>query len=250
MTGVAAMAGLLIEAADPAEVARFWSRALGGKTTTLPDGSVRVRGPCPELTFSPQVRPKSVKNRVHFDTYVRSLDPLLAIGARVLDEYAPASGRYPQPRVTMADVEGNEFCAFLKPARPDAPPARVFAVCTDSDRPEELAAWWSQLVGAQVGNGADGTPRWLQGSTGWPELIWKFVRVPDQRMVPNRAGRCMPTLPACWPQGQRCPNPVCCSTRSATNSALLSRRRLQHLERRGDRRAQQPQIDPEQGADA
>lgn len=178
MTGFA-LAGLLVEAADPAAVARFWSRALGGQTTTLLDGSVRVKGSCPELTFYPQARPKSVKNRVHFDTYVRSLEPLLAIGARVLDEYLPR-------RVTMADVEGNEFCAFLEPARPDAPPARVFAVCTDSDRPEELAAWWSQLVGAQVGNGADGTPRWLHGSAGWPELIWKFVRVSDQRVVPNR----------------------------------------------------------------
>jgi hypothetical protein len=62
----------------------------------------------------------------------------------------------------------------------------VFAVCTDSDRPEELAAWWARLVGARVGNGADGKPRWLHGSTGWPELIWKFVRAFDQRVVPNR----------------------------------------------------------------
>ena len=186
MTGVAALAGLLVEAAEPAEVARFWSHALGGETTTLLDGSVRVVGPFPELTVYPQFRPKSVKNRVHLDVYVKSLDPLLAIGARVLDEYAPASGRYPQPRVTMADVEGNEFCAFLQPDRPAAPPARVFAVCTDSDRPEDLAAWWSQQVGAQVGNGPDGTPRWLHGSAGWSELIWKFVRVSDQRVVPNR----------------------------------------------------------------
>ena len=43
-------------------------------------------------------------------------------------------------RVTLADVEGNEFCAFLDPALVDGPPARAFAVCTDSDRPEELAA--------------------------------------------------------------------------------------------------------------
>ena len=116
---------------------------------------------------------------MHFDTYVRSLEPLLAIGARVLDEYLPR-------RVTMADVEGNEFCAFLEPDAPVDPPARVFAVCTDSDRPEELAAWWARLVGAQVCNGADGAPRWLHESSGWPGLIWKFVRVFDQRVVPNR----------------------------------------------------------------
>jgi hypothetical protein len=177
MTDVA-LSGLLVEAADPKAVARFWSQALGGESTTLLDGSVQVSGPCPEVTFYPQARPKSVKNRVHFDTYARSLDPLLAIGAQVLDEYPG--------RVTMADVEGNEFCAFLDPDGPAAPPARVFALCTDSDRPEELAEWWSRLVGAQVGNGADGTPRWLHGLAGWPDLIWKFVRVGDQRIVPNR----------------------------------------------------------------
>ncbi len=108
----------------------------------------------------------------------------------MLDEYLPA-------RVTMADVEGNEFCAFLDANGPSDPPAKVFAVCTDSERPEELAAWWARLVAAQVGEGADGTPRWLRGSAGWSGLVWKFVRVgdeplgrradnSDERVVPNR----------------------------------------------------------------
>jgi len=65
------------------------------------------------------------------------------------------------------------------------PPA-VFAVCTDSDRPEELAQWWAPLVGAEVGPGPDGTMRWLTGATGWPGLTWKFVRVADQRLLANR----------------------------------------------------------------
>ncbi len=54
------------------------------------------------------------------------------------------------------------------------------------DRPEELAAWWAGQVGAEVRNGPDGTPRWLYGSAGWEGLIWKFVRVDDERVVPNR----------------------------------------------------------------
>jgi hypothetical protein len=177
MSGVA-LAGLLVEAQDPAVVASFWSRALGGTATRMLDGSVRVQGQFPELLFYPQAHPKSVKNRVHLDIYAASLDPLLSLGARVLDEYPT--------RVTMADVEGNEFCAFLDPDGLPDPPARVFAVCTDSDRPEELAAWWARLVRARVGDGADGTPRWLYGSAGWPDLIWKFVRIADQREVPNR----------------------------------------------------------------
>ncbi|MDT5010708.1 MAG: hypothetical protein QOH57_2325 [Mycobacterium sp.] len=173
------MGGLMIEAAQPAAVADFWRRALGGVATGLTDGSVRVVGPHPTLVFSPQVRPKSVKNRVHFDTYVRSVDPLLAMGARVLDEYLPT-------RVTLTDVDDNEFCAFLDPHAPVDPPARAFAVCTDSDRPEELASWWAGHVGARIGDGSDGTPRWLYGVAGWRELIWKFVRVGDERVVPNR----------------------------------------------------------------
>ncbi len=173
------MAGLLVEAADPAEVARFWGSALGGEIHTLLDGSVKVRGDFPDLTFYAQGLPKMVKNRVHLDVYVAAVEPLLALGARLLEEYPPV-------RVTLADVEGNEFCAFLAPRSPQSPPARVFAICTDSDRPEELAAWWAPRVSARIDNGADGTPRWLRGAAGWPDLIWKFVRVADRRVVPNR----------------------------------------------------------------
>jgi hypothetical protein len=72
----------------------------------------------------------------------------------VLAEFLPQ-------RVTLADVEGNEFCAFLDPGLARGPRAGAFAVCTDSDRPEELAAWWAGLVGADVGNGPGGTPRGL-----------------------------------------------------------------------------------------
>ena len=160
------LSGLRVEAADPARLAQFWDRQLGAEAAEW-------------LTFHRQATPKTVKNRVHVDVYVRSLDPLLDLGARLLDDYLPT-------RVTMADVEGNEFCAFLDAEAATDPPARVFAVCTDSDRPEELAAWWASLVGARIAGGTDGTPRWLYGSSGWPELIWKFVRVHDPRVVPNR----------------------------------------------------------------
>ena len=110
---------------------------------------------------------------------MRDPQDLLALGAVVLAEYLPE-------RVTMADVEGNEFCAFIAPREVGAGPARVFAVCTDSAEPERIAAWWAGVVGARVGNGPDGTPRWLHDAAGWEGLVWKFVRVPDERVVPNR----------------------------------------------------------------
>jgi hypothetical protein len=160
---------LLVEAVDPVAVTRFWEAALG-------EPSCRRH-----LIIQPQRRAKVVKNRVHVDVYVRDVAALVALGARVLAEYLPQ-------RVTLADVEGNEFCAFIEPDRlsESEPPAKVFAVCTDSDRPEDLAAWWAPLLGAEIGPGPDGTMRWLYGAGGRPELIWKFVRVHDERLVPNR----------------------------------------------------------------
>lgn len=162
-----ALGPLVVEAVQPPAVERFWAAALGSPAQRS------------LLSFRAQTLAKVVKNRVHLDVYVRELEPLLDLGATVLAEYLPE-------RVTLADVEGNEFCAFLDPGYAGESPARAFAVCTDSDRPEELAAWWAERVGAQIHSGTDGTPRWLYGCAGWENLIWKFVRVHDERVVPNR----------------------------------------------------------------
>lgn len=158
---------LLIDAAEPEVVAGFWEAALGGEAARE------------LLRFRPERRPKVVKNRVHLDVYVRDLESLLDLGARVLAEYLPM-------RATLADVEGNEFCAFLHPSLQPGPPARVFAVCTDSDRPAELAVWWADVVGGDIREGPDGTRRYLYAPAGWEGLIWKFVPVDDERVVSNR----------------------------------------------------------------
>jgi hypothetical protein len=111
---------LVVDAVEPEVVERFWASALGSPAQRA------------LLSFRPQTREKVVKNRVHLDVYVRDVAPLLDLGATVLAEHPDW--------VTLADVEGNEFCAFLDPKLASEPPARAFAVCTDSDRPEELAA--------------------------------------------------------------------------------------------------------------
>lgn len=158
---------LRVDAADPRALSAFWSSAIG------PAACRRY------LAFEPQRGAKTVKNRVHLDLAVDRVSALIDLGARVLADHRPGW-------VTLADPEGNEFCAF--PAqRPVAPQvARPFAVCTDSDRPEELAAWWAARVGARVVPAPDDTPRWLRGSAGWEALIWKFVRVDDPRTSRNR----------------------------------------------------------------
>ncbi len=161
-----ALGPLVVEAADPAAMERFWAGALG---------PLAQQG---LLTFRSEQRPKAVKNRVHLDLYVRDIAELLDLGATVLGEFPDWT--------TLADVEANEFCAFRDPRPGDGPPARAFAVCTDSDQPESLAAWWAEVVGAEVREGPDGTPRWLYGASGWEALIWKFVRTYDERVAPNR----------------------------------------------------------------
>lgn len=163
----ATLGPLIADAVDPGALADFWAEVLGGPAQRA------------LLSFRPQRQAKVVKNRVHLDVCVRDVAPLLALGAQVLADYRPE-------RVTLADIEGNEFCAFLDTRYEGDPPARAFAVCTDSDRPEDLAAWWADQVGAEVRDGPDGTPRWLYGCAGWQDLIWKFVRVADERVVPNR----------------------------------------------------------------
>ncbi len=85
---------LIVDAADPEAVTTFWESALGQSSCRR------------HLVVRPQRRAKVVKNRVHLDVYVRDVTPLLALGARVVADYLPE-------RVTLADVEGNEFCAFI-----------------------------------------------------------------------------------------------------------------------------------------
>ena len=153
------LTGFVIDATDPVAVSAFWRRVLGGDMRMTDSGTLLTGETFPDLLFRPQTGPKTVKNRVHFDIYVNAVEPLLELGNPLAE--------YPPERVTRADPEGNEFCAFVNSASGER--ARLFAVCVDSDRPEELAQWWADQLGARVGPGPDGTPRWLYGAAGAPE---------------------------------------------------------------------------------
>jgi hypothetical protein len=158
---------LIVDAADPSALSDFWTAAIGAVACER------------YLSFRPQREPKTVKNRVHLDLAVREVSSLLDLGARVLADHRPGW-------MTLADVEGNEFCAFPAELPPGPGRSEPFAVCTDSDRPEALASWWGARVGARIGPAPDRTPRWLRDCAGWEALIWKFVRVDDPRTAPNR----------------------------------------------------------------
>lgn len=174
---------LCLDSADPVRVASFWAAALGHEVEVREDGDAVVRGPnFPTIWVDRVPEPKVVKNRVHLDLRVPDVASLVQLGASVLAEH--------ERWTVLGDPEGNELCAFGDPngeARDAGAPAKVFALCVDSDRPEELAAWWQERLGGTIVPGPDGTPRWIEGPRGLEAFTLKFVRNADERVVKNRS---------------------------------------------------------------
>jgi hypothetical protein len=120
---VAKLKEIVIDAAHPASLARFWAAALDGYAvrpydaaeiarlanlglTPESDPAVMVDGPGPTLCFQQKPEPKTARNRIHLDLVaaVRAaeIERLAALGARVRDHHDGFS--------VLLDPEGNEFC--------------------------------------------------------------------------------------------------------------------------------------------
>ncbi|MGW6539937.1 VOC family protein [Streptomyces sp. NPDC055051] len=109
------VAAVVVDCADPHEMARFWGRAMDWKLHEATDEQATLRsarGVGPYLEFVRNPDPKTVWNRVHLD--VRPYpgdDPateetrLRALGATV-----PDFDRSAISWTILADPEGNEFC--------------------------------------------------------------------------------------------------------------------------------------------
>ena len=107
--------GLVLDCADPAALADFWSKALGytivgsaGAYVLLLD-EARAR---PKLILQRVDEPKAGKNRMHFDVEVADIEAeaarLEGLGAR---RTSPEQMReHGTSWILMADPEGNEFC--------------------------------------------------------------------------------------------------------------------------------------------
>jgi hypothetical protein len=174
---------LCLDAADPVVVATFWAAALGQELERRDDGDAAVLGPnFPTIWVDGVPEPKVVKNRVHLDLRVPDIASLVQLGATVLAEH--------ERWTVLGDPEGNELCAFADPegeALAAGAPAKVFALCVDSDRPEELAAWWQARLGGTLVPGPDGARRWIDGARGLEAFTFKCVRVGDERVAKNRS---------------------------------------------------------------
>jgi predicted enzyme related to lactoylglutathione lyase len=98
-------------------VGYFWSQALGWPLVWDQDEETAIQSPRGGTKISwggPPVRPKTGKNRLHFDLAPAAdgdlqaeVERLLALGATYAD-----IGQGDVPWVVMADPDGNEFCVL------------------------------------------------------------------------------------------------------------------------------------------
>jgi len=173
------LVNLVVDAADPAGLARFWAAALDWPITSEDDDEVAIEPPADDprqrgqlpLVFVPVADAKTAKNRVHLDLASRSeadqtalVARLEGLGARRIDVGQPADVSW----VVMADPAGNELCVVSHAGSVGADPASAFgdlfpiaAVVLDSPDPEAIAPFWAAATGWAI-LGRDGTHVWLR----------------------------------------------------------------------------------------
>jgi hypothetical protein len=168
---------LCLDTSAVGTAAAFWSSALGlvvddrGDNVLLGDGVAEHN-----VWINPVPEPKTAKNRVHLDVHTAAIADLEALGARVLQQ---------QRRWTvMADPEGAEFCAFVRP--PDQLPAyRLYELVVDAADPERIATWWADRFGVEAVT-ESGDDFWYLEQV--PGMGWEMIfgRVPEPKTAKNR----------------------------------------------------------------
>lgn len=115
MNGLAGLAALAIDCTeDPAELARWWQRLIGGEVDVDGDGdaSLETEG-FPRLDFLRVPEPKASKNRLHLDLLAEDFDA--AVEAAVALGATKADDVFDKPAwQVLRDPQGNEFC-ILRP---------------------------------------------------------------------------------------------------------------------------------------
>lgn len=107
---------ITLDCGDPEKLSEFWRRALGYRVLGS-DGSyvvlVPVEAVAPPLVLQRVAEPKAGRNRMHIDLVTDQVEAEVArlegLGALRLHDEAQRAGdaRW----LTMANPEGNEFCA-------------------------------------------------------------------------------------------------------------------------------------------
>ena len=177
--GLATFKDLVIDAGDAARLGRFWADLLGRRLRRQRGGDAEIRGTRPQDTIwvNRVAEPKTVKHRVHLDVYVRSLADVEALGATVVRPQGDD-----RTWTVMADVEGGEFCAFLKDVPPDD---RLPGLVIDSADPVAQAEWWANVFDGTV---THHLPGWsaVDEVADMPIGTFDFVKVAEPKTVKNR----------------------------------------------------------------
>jgi predicted enzyme related to lactoylglutathione lyase len=178
---------LVIDAADPHALARFWSAALDWEITEEEpdDVTVEPRDLGLQLVFGPVPDEKVVKNRLHLDLASSSPEDRAAIVDRVrqLGAVPVDIGQRDTAWTVLADPEGNEFCV-LEPRDAYAGVGAVAALVIDAADPVALAPFWAGATGWTVVESMEkfASLRAPSGTGPWLELL----KVPDVKQVKNR----------------------------------------------------------------
>lgn len=108
---------VVIDCAEPAVLAAFWARVLGGEPVERDPAWWSIRPPgWTQLSFQKVPERKSVKNRLHLDVLVEDVDAAAAQveawgATRVGPVHHGGAGSFQ----VLLDPEGNEWCV-VKPA--------------------------------------------------------------------------------------------------------------------------------------
>ncbi len=177
---------LCIDASDAHRVARFWGELLGLEIDLHVDGDAALRGATPEETIwvNTVPEPRTVKQRVHLDLDVASVEPVLALGATMV---LPASESGFHWSV-LADPEGGELCTFERGEHQAPPSARLMEVIVDTADAESARAqaeWWVDVWGGKPVHDDRGFS-WVESVPGMPFESMDFVPVPEPKTVKNR----------------------------------------------------------------
>lgn len=145
---------LVIDAAEPQRLGRFWEAVIGGERLTDEPGIYETRlsiagGPDLDLCFQQVAEPPSESPRLHLDLaggvrQAEEVERLLGLGARHLD-----IGQRDVPWVVLADPEGNP-CCVMDDREVFADSGPIAALPLDSADPERDTAFWAWLTGWTV----------------------------------------------------------------------------------------------------
>ncbi|MGY1725830.1 VOC family protein [Geodermatophilus sp. SYSU D01062] len=178
------LVALTVDAADPAELARFWAGVLGWDTAADdPRGGVALV-PADDtgflLRFAPTDRPRVGRNRAHLDLtstspeeQQRTVARVLALGGRHEDV-----GQGPEElHVVLADPEGNEFCVIEAGNRFLADCGFVGALACDGTR--DVGSFWSEALGWPLVWDQDEETA-IRSPHGGPKITWGGPPLPPK----------------------------------------------------------------------